>query len=78
MTPDITVLQQAHCPTVENISNLQLRCFDYVVRMDNSRLPKPLFYDDLTVGGSPRHRLNKRFKNCVKSKLLNLFNLLNK
>ena len=44
----------------------QLRWAGHLVRMEDKRLPKQLFYEELTNGKRPRHKPKKRFKDCLK------------
>ena len=40
--------------------------------MSEVRLPKQLFYGELTGGKTPKHKLRKRFKDVLKSNLKEL------
>ena len=48
----------------------QVRWVGHVVRMDDDRLPKQLFYGELEVGSKPpQHKPKKSYKDCVKDNL---------
>ena len=49
-----------------------MRWADHVVRMGDGRLPKELFYSELTRGKRPLHKPRKRFKDVLKSNLKEL------
>ena len=69
-TPDTDVLSKAK---IESISAIvlrnQMRWAGHLVRMDDARLPKRLFYGELSIGRRPQHKPRKRFKDCVKDNL---------
>ena len=69
-TPDTVVLQRARCCSVEKgvILN-QMRWAGHVVRMEDFRLPKQMFYGELTTGKRPQHKPRKRFKDVIKDNL---------
>jgi hypothetical protein len=73
MTPDTVVLQRASCLSIEAmIINNQMRWAGHVVRMQEDRLPKQLFYGELVNGKRPQQKPRKRFKDCVKMNLKDL------
>ena len=37
--------------------------------MEDDRIPKQLFYGELTTGKRPQHKPKKRFKDCIKNNL---------
>ena len=43
-----------------------------VLRMGDGRLPKQLFYGELSRGKRPQHKPSKRFKDVLKSNLKEL------
>ena len=66
------VLERAGMPSVEEmITTCQLRWTGHVTRMENSRLPKAVFYGELKEGsrkvGAPRLRYKDAFKRHLKS-----------
>ena len=70
LTPDTVVLQRAGCTSIaKQIILSQMRWVGHVVRMDDTRLPKQLFYGELCIGKRPRHKPKKRFKDCIKANL---------
>ena len=70
ITPDTVVLQRAGCLSIEAvILNEQMRWAGHVVRMQDDRLPKQLFYGELVNGKRPPHKPKKRYKDCVKNNL---------
>ena len=46
-----------------------MRWTGHVVRMEDDRLPKQLFYGELTTGKRPQHKPKKRFRDSVKDNL---------
>ena len=69
-TPDSSVLERAGSSSVEKIViKNQLRWAGHLVRMDDDRLPKRLFYGELPIGKRPRNRPKKRFRDCLKDSL---------
>ena len=70
LTPYTAVLQIAECPSIESlIMKNQLRWAGHVVRMEDERIPKQLFYGELMTGKRPQHKPKKRFKDCIKNSL---------
>ena len=66
------VLERAGMPSVEEmITTCQLRWTGHVTRMENSRLPKAVFYGELKDGsrkvGAPRLRYKDAFKRHLKN-----------
>ena len=66
------VLERAGMPSVEEmITTCQLRWTGHVTRMENSRLPKAVFYGELKEGsrkaGAPRLRTKDAFKRHLKN-----------
>ena len=66
------VLERAGMPSVEEmIITCQLRWTGHVTRMENSRLPKAVFYGELKEGsrkvGAPRLRYKDAFKGHLKN-----------
>ncbi|KAL8584213.1 hypothetical protein ACOMHN_034899 [Nucella lapillus] len=51
------------------LTQSQLRWSGHLVRMQDSRLPKQLFYGELTGGHRPRGRPNLRYKDTLKKSL---------
>ena len=67
------VLERACSSSIEKRLILnQMRWADHVVRMGDGRLPKELFYGELTRGKRPQHKPRKRFKDVLKSNLKEL------
>ena len=57
-------------PSVESmLINMQLRWVGHVRRMDNNRLPKAVFYGELSQGAKPRGRPRLRFKDVIERHL---------
>ena len=70
LTPDTVVLQQANASSIEMlIIRNQLRWAGHLTRMDDSRIPKKLFYGEMKSGKRPQHKPRKRFKDSVKANL---------
>ena len=66
-TPDTTMLESAECPNIEYFTLLnQLRWAAHLVNMENTRIPKQLFYGELVNGKRPQHKPKKRYKDCLK------------
>ena len=69
-TPDTEVLSHAKVDSVESmIMRNQMRWAGHLIRMDDSRLPKRLFFGELKHGKRPSHKPKKRFKDVIKSNL---------
>ena len=69
-TPDTQVLDKAKVKSIESlVIRNQMRWVGHVRRMDDTRLPKRLFYGELKLGKRPQHRPKKRFKDVIKSNL---------
>ena len=68
--PYTEVLHRANMPGVEAlIIKAQLRCVGHVVRMDDTRLPKMIFFSELASGTRNIGRPLKRFKDCLKASM---------
>ena len=52
--------------------SIQMRWAGHVVRMDDDRIPKQLFYGELKSGKRPQHKPRKRFKDSIKNNLKQL------
>lgn len=65
--PDTEILEKVLCPNLETlIATAQLRWAGHLVRMDDVRLPKRLFYGELATGKRPKHKPKKRYKDGIK------------
>ena len=69
-TPDTEVLTMAGSTSIAaRIMKNQMRWAGHLIRMDDSRLPKQLFFGELSVGKRPPVGPRKRFRDQVKSNL---------
>lgn len=67
---NLSVLEQVTMCSVERVFvKNQLRWSGHVVRMENNRLPKQMFYSELTEGKRDVGGQKKRFKDGLKSHL---------
>ena len=67
---DVEVLDRAKCPSIEALINKhRLRWCGHVVRMDDTRLPKQLFYGEIADGKRPARKPKLRYKDCLKTTL---------
>ena len=65
-----SVLEEANCTSIEaHLIKTQLRWAGHVVRMTDNRLPKQLFYSELSYGTRKVGRPRKRFKDTLKENL---------
>ncbi|XP_014770758.1 uncharacterized protein LOC106869505 [Octopus bimaculoides] len=70
---DTEVLRRAHCSSIEkHIILAQMRWTGHVIRMKDDRLPKRLFYGEISSGERPRQKPSKRYKDCIKQNLKKL------
>ena len=61
------MLRRAKMPGIEAlIMRAQLRWVEHVVRMDDKRLPKIVFFSEQASGAQNTGRPLKRFKDCLK------------
>ena len=68
--PNTEVLRRANMPGIEAlIMKAQLRWVGHVVRMDDTRLPKMVFFSELASGTRNAGGPLKRFKDCLKASL---------
>ena len=66
--PDTEVLEKALCPSLGSmITTVQLRWAGHLVRMDDGRLPKRLFYGELASGKRPQHKPRKHYNDGLQS-----------
>ena len=73
--PDTEVLHRADMTSIHTlISKNQLHWSDHVVRMDDNRLPKRIFYGELVTGKRTTGGQYKRYKDTLKASLKN-FNI---
>ena len=64
------MLEKARTSSIEKKIILnQMRWLGHVVRMEDDRLPKQLFYGEVIIGKRPQHKPKKRFKDVVKNNL---------
>ena len=67
---NVQVLQRANLTSIEaTLSLSQLRWAGHLVRMEDSRLPKQLFYGELTKGKRGTGRPKLRYKDSLKANL---------
>ena len=70
LTPDTDVLQRANTSSIEKrIINNQMRWAGHMVRLEDSRLPKQMFYGELTSGKRPNHKPKMRYKDVISKNL---------
>ena len=68
--PDTEVLSKAGSVSITSrVMRNQLRWAGHLVRLDDTRLPKQLFYSELRSGSRPQHKPKKRFKDSLKDSL---------
>lgn len=61
------VLQQTKMPSIDSLlTKAQLRWTGHIVRMEDTRLPKQIFYSELSEGQPPRGRPRLRCKDTLK------------
>ena len=71
--PDTEVLTKAKMPSIfAMLRRIQLRWAGHVVRMDSNRLPKQLFFGELTAGTRSRGGQKKRYKDSAKASMKDL------
>ena len=64
---DTKILEMANIGSIEVlISKQQLKWNGHLVRLPNERIPKQIFYGQLTDGKRLAHKPKKRFKDCLK------------
>ena len=64
------VLQQTKMPSIDSLlTKAQLRWTGHIVRMEDTRLPKQIFYSELSEGQWPRGRPCLRYKDTLKRSL---------
>ncbi|XP_059849029.1 uncharacterized protein LOC132406918 isoform X1 [Hypanus sabinus] len=67
---NLTVLDRANSTSIEaKVLKAQLRWTGHVIRMDESRMPRQLFYGELEQGNRARGRPRKRYKDNLKLNL---------
>ena len=70
LVPDTEVLETAKMPSIEAlIIKHQLRWAGHLVRLDDCRIPKQLFYGELCLGKRKFCKPRMRFKDSLKSSL---------
>ena len=70
LTPNTVVLQRSVCKSIDAMIMLnQMHWNRDVVRLEDYRFPKQLFYGELMTCKHPLHKPKKRFKDCVKDNL---------
>ena len=68
--PNVEVLRRANMSSIEaTLTASQLRWTGYIFRMNDSRLPKAVFYGELTKGKRLRRGQRLQYKNLVKRHL---------
>ncbi len=68
--PDTEILKRSGLPSIECMINQhRLRWVGNLIRMPDSRIPKQIFYGELSIGKRPCHKPKLRFKDCLKSSL---------
>ena len=73
LTADTEVLERASCLSIEaRITLHHMRWVGHVIRMDDTRIPKQIFYGELVQGKRPPHKPRKRFRDCTKGYLKSL------
>nr|VZH97733.1 unnamed protein product [Spirometra erinaceieuropaei] len=71
--PDTDVLERTEMLSIYSmLRQMQLRWSGHLVRMDDERLPKRLFYGDVATGSRREGRQNRRYKHTLKSYLKRL------
>ena len=66
-TPNVEVLRRANMSSIEaTLTASQLRWTGHIIRMNDSRLPKAVFYGELTKGKRLRGGQRLRYKDVVK------------
>ena len=69
-TPDTDVLSKANIPSISALLlRSRLRWAGHLARLGDERLPKQMFYGELTEGKRARHKPKLRFKDCLKTSL---------
>jgi hypothetical protein len=69
-TPDTEILERSEMMSVEaTICRHSLRWSGHLVRMDDTRIPKQLFYGELSLGKRKRSKPKQRYKDTVKANL---------
>ena len=65
-----SILEEAHCTSIEAmLINNQLRWAGHVVRMADTRLPKQIFYSELSEGTRSLGKPKKRYKDNLKDNM---------
>ena len=68
--PNVEVLRRANMSSIEaTLTASQLRWTGHIIRMNDSRLPKAVFYGELTEGKRLRDGQRLRYKDVVKRHL---------
>ncbi|BHF57167.1 hypothetical protein SprV_0100010800 [Sparganum proliferum] len=71
--PDTDVLERTRILNIyAMLRQIQLRWSGHLVRMDDERLPKRLFYEDVATGSRRQGRPIRRYKDTMKSSLKRL------
>ncbi|BHF82989.1 hypothetical protein SprV_0802613000 [Sparganum proliferum] len=71
--PDIDVLERTAILSIYTmLRQMQLRWSDHLVRMDDERLPKRLFYGDVATGSRRQGGQNPRYKDTLNSSMKRL------
>nr|VZI31839.1 unnamed protein product [Spirometra erinaceieuropaei] len=71
--PDTDVLERTGMLSTHSmLRQMQLRWSGHLVRMDDERLPKRLFYGDVATGSRPQGGQIRRYKDTLKSSLKRL------
>ena len=69
-TPDTVILERCKIPSVEClILKSRLRWCGHLVRMDDQRIPKQLFYGEISTGKRRQCKPKLRYKDCLKDSL---------